>query len=79
MPTLAQGQADDLKFEDGGLRVWVSRCGLEDFELDPVKVEHLIDGRWVDVTRDRYRDKGVHVIGQALGIRAGIGWHRPAQ
>jgi len=53
-PTLAQGQAADLKIDTtlsgGSLRVWVSRCCLTDGETQPLQVERLIDGRWVDVT-----------------------------
>lgn len=54
MPTLAVGQADDLKSDSsdgsgGGVRIWLSRCGVEDGEPYPnkVTVEHLIEGRWV--------------------------------
>lgn len=32
LPTLCQGQADDLKIEGGGVRIWLSRCGIEDGE-----------------------------------------------
>ena len=30
METLCEGQADDLKIDDGNFRVWLSRCGIED-------------------------------------------------
>jgi hypothetical protein len=30
MPTLAVGQADDLKVDTGSVRVWLSRCGIAD-------------------------------------------------
>lgn len=54
LPTLAQGQAADLKIDTtlsgGVMRVWVSRCGLFDGETQPVQVERLIDGRWEDIT-----------------------------
>ncbi len=50
LPTLAQGQCADLKVDDGERRVWVSRMTPEDGETQPVQVERLIDGCWVDVT-----------------------------
>jgi len=48
-PTLCVGQADDLKIEiKGKLRVWLSRCSIEDGEPFNNKVtEELWDGeRW---------------------------------
>ena len=50
MQTLSTGQAADLKLDTGTMRVWVSRCSLADGETQPVQVERLIDGSWVDVT-----------------------------
>ena len=50
MPTLAVGQADDLKVDDGEVRVWLSRCGPEDGEpyRNKVSVESLLPpGRWI--------------------------------
>lgn len=49
LPTLSVGQADDLKIETETIRVWLSRCGVEDGEPYPNKVttEHLRNGRWV--------------------------------
>jgi ribosomal protein S27E len=48
MPTLAVGQADNLKYDDGEWRVWLSRVGPEDgYEGPVVNYEHLEDGRWV--------------------------------
>jgi len=49
MPTLATGQADDLKVDTGAKRVWLSRCTIEDGEPfnNKVTVERLQDGRWV--------------------------------
>ena len=79
LPTLCVGQTDDLKFDNGEIRVWVSRCGLADFELDPISVECLIDGCWVNITTDYYGPQPVHVIGQALGVRSGIGWVKRAR
>lgn len=51
MPTLTQGQADDLKIDNGAERVWLSRCGVEDGEPwdNKVTIERLVDGRWVEV------------------------------
>lgn len=51
MPTLAQGQADDLKIETVDERVWLCRCGVEDgmpFD-NAVTVEYLLKGRWTEV------------------------------
>jgi CDGSH-type Zn-finger protein len=54
MPTLAVGQADDLKIENHHRRVWLCRCGVADGMPydDMVTVEAYIDGRWVEI--DRY-------------------------
>jgi hypothetical protein len=50
LPTLAVGQADDLKIDDGETRIWLSRCGVEDGEpyANKFTVEKLINGRWVE-------------------------------
>jgi hypothetical protein len=50
-PTLAQGQADDLKLDDGETRVWLCRCGIEDGMPynNAITVERLEDGRWIQV------------------------------
>lgn len=50
-PTLATGQADDLKLEHRGLRYWLSRCGVEDGEPceDKVSVEAFDGNRWVTI------------------------------
>ena len=54
LPTLAQSQDADLKIDTslqgGVMRVWLSRCRLSDGEVQPIQVEHLVDGCWVDVT-----------------------------
>lgn len=68
MPTLAVGQAADLKIDTGKIRIWISRCSMADGELDPVQVEKLIDGRWVDVTTG----PGQFYVAQGQGIRHGI-------
>lgn len=49
MKTQSVGQADDLKFDDGKTRVWLSRCTVADGEPYDHKVteEELIDGKWV--------------------------------
>jgi len=47
MPTIAVGQAADLKIEEDGLRWWLNRCGPEDGEMFRVEAEQLTDGRWV--------------------------------
>jgi len=49
LPTLCQGQADDLKIEEPGFRVWISRCGVEDGEPydNKITIEEYIDGNWI--------------------------------
>jgi hypothetical protein len=59
MPTITQGQADDLKIERemrspnyaGPERVWLSRCTVGDGEPwdNKVTIEHYIDGSWIEV------------------------------
>lgn len=49
--TIIQGQADDLKIDDEGFRVWLCRCDVHDgmpFD-NAVTIEKLIDNRWVEV------------------------------
>lgn len=65
LPTISEGHTDDLKFDDGTTRVWLSRLTVEDgAELDnEVTVERSIGGRmepidvyqatdWTDYTDD---------------------------
>lgn len=59
MPTLATGQADDLKYDGQKYRVWVGRSSLADWCGDAIgytdsriSFEELINGRWVAL--DRY-------------------------
>lgn len=49
LPTLAVGQTDDLKFDNGEKRVWLSRMTVADgMPYDnQVTVEILVRGRWV--------------------------------
>jgi len=55
MPTLAQGQADDLKVEETihgtKYRVWLCRCGVEDgMPYDnAITIERYQYGRWIEV------------------------------
>ena len=51
LPTLSEGQADDLKVDSGTIRIWLSRCGVEDGEPcdNKVTIEEYRDGRWVEV------------------------------
>lgn len=53
LPTLATGQADDLKLEDLdlGYRVWLSRCSIADGEPynNKVSVERYVGNRWKTV------------------------------
>lgn len=53
LPTLAQGQADDLKIESDTERVWLARTGVEDGEPwnHKVTVERRIAGSWIEVER----------------------------
>ncbi len=48
MPTISQGHSEDLKYETGSTRVWLSRCGVEDgMPVDNmVTIEKLVGGRW---------------------------------
>ena len=51
LPTITVGQADDLKIDKGGVRFWLSRCGIEDGEPcdNKVTIEEYQDGRWIEV------------------------------
>jgi hypothetical protein len=51
LPTLCTGQADDLKIDTGRMRVWLSRCSVEDGEPydNKITVERLRNGRWEEV------------------------------
>jgi len=58
LPTLCEGQAEDLKVEmiledDTPARVWLSRCGVEDGEPweHTASLEVYQDGRWSVATR----------------------------
>lgn len=78
-PTICQGHSADLKVDTGTLRIWVSRCTIADGELDPVQVEVLKDGRWIDATRG---PDSVYVCqgqGARAGVRADGVWFRDAR
>lgn len=49
LPTLAVGQADDLKIDDGQMRVWLSRMTVEDGAPTDgmVSIEWNIGGTWM--------------------------------
>jgi len=51
LPTLATGQADDLKVETRFRRIWLSRCTVADGEPynNKVSVVEYRQGRWVTV------------------------------
>jgi hypothetical protein len=51
LPTLSQGQADDLKVQDGKIRVWLSRMTVEDGMPydDQITIEQLVNGRWITI------------------------------
>lgn len=48
MPTLCVGQTDNLKIEEPGYRVWLSRCTIADGEPcnNKVTTECLVEGHW---------------------------------
>lgn len=62
MPTLCVGQADDLKYEEDGVRVWLSRCGVEDGEPydNKVTVEKWIHLCWETV--EEYQAKNEFIV-----------------
>jgi hypothetical protein len=51
IPTIHQGQYDNLKVDTGRVRVWLSRLTVEDGQPynNQVTVERLTDGRWETV------------------------------
>lgn len=51
LPTISQGQADDLKIDTGTERVWLCRCGVADGMPHDNNVirEQMIDNRWVRI------------------------------
>lgn len=68
MPTLHSGHFANLKYDDGKIRIWRSRMTIADGELDPIQVERLEDGVWVD----RTRGPGAVYCVQGQGMRHGI-------
>jgi len=57
MTTISEGQFDDLKYDEGGIRVWLSRMTREDGMPynNQVTVEKLKEGRWEEI--DVYQAK----------------------
>ena len=56
-PTLAVGQESDLKIDEDGFRVWLSRSGRADYDGNlpndfPLSYERLINGRWESCDRN---------------------------
>lgn len=58
MPTIHQGQFDNLKYDNGTYRIWLSRATMEDrgkdergvyLPHDSVTVEKYINGCWETV------------------------------
>ena len=51
MDTLAVGQADDLKIDENGKRVWLCRCGVADGMAydNQITIERYLNNRWVTV------------------------------
>lgn len=62
MKTLCVGQADDLKYEGDGVRVWLSRCGVKDGEPyeNKVTVEKWVNLQWKAVKT--YQAKSDHKV-----------------
>lgn len=58
LPTLHQGQYDNLKVQEADRKVWLSRLTVEDGMPynNQVTVEELRDGSWITV--DEYEAKG---------------------
>ncbi len=63
MRTIHVGQYDDLKYDNGTYRVWLSRARVEDGAPynDQVTVERLTGGRWVTVDSYDPRKVGIGV------------------
>ena len=63
--TLSQGQCDNLKYENGPWRVWLSRMQPGDWTMGgaevpdgyPITVEKLVDGCWNAVYGDGAYDE----------------------
>lgn len=80
MPSLESGHTDDLKYDDGRHRVWVSRMTLEDYGgdrrawlSDLVVIEELRGGRWARIDAERgyargARSKKVPYYSKQLGF-----------
>jgi len=51
LPTLAVGQADDLKIDENEKRVWLCRCGIADgMKYDnQITIERYLDNHWIIV------------------------------
>ena len=54
MPTIGSGHTADLKIDTGCIRVWRSRMTIADGETEPIQIEELHNGRWVDVCPHGY-------------------------
>ena len=48
LPTLNSGHFDNLKIDDGDVRVWLSRCSTADGEPydNKITIERLVEGKW---------------------------------
>ena len=73
LPTLCEGQADDLKVDDGDVRYWLSRCGLVDGEpwQNTVTIEARSNGCWSDAVRYDGDDPNDFVI-----VASSSAWRR---
>lgn len=54
LPTLSQGHMDNLKFDDGKHRIWVSRMSVADGapEDNQIHFETLQGGRWIEASQE---------------------------
>lgn len=57
MPTLAIGQTDDLKIDEGSIRIWVSRLTVEDGMPynHQLTIEHKREGVWETESVKKWR------------------------
>ena len=80
LPTLAEGQADNLKIESDTERVWLSRCTVEDGEPwnNKVTVERLIGGSWIEVEHWEAKHEGVYVAEDSQSF-LGVHTDRPGE
>jgi hypothetical protein len=62
LPTIDPGQFANLKVNAGGIRIWLSRMTVRDGEREPIYVEFLENGRWVDIKDTKKYAQAVYDI-----------------